>query len=156
MPGLQGDEALRKRLRAIGDTRVVLGKVALLGVAEAKRLVPRKTGNLGRTIRVGTVTDTSAQVVAGGTQQVGYARYVEEGTGIHGPRGKRIHPKRARALRWKAGGSRATGRGPGSSYVFAASVSGRKATPFLLPGVRRAAERAGLRDAVIKLWNDAA
>jgi hypothetical protein len=153
---LQGDEALRRRLAAIGDTKVLLGKVALLGVAEAKKLVPRATGNLGRTIRVGTVTDKSAQVVAGGTSSVGYARYVEEGTGIHGPRKRRITPRRARMLSWVAGGSRRTGRGPGARRIFAKSVAGRKATPYLVPGVQRAVERAGVRDTIVKLWNDAA
>ena len=153
---LQGDEALRRRLAAIGDTKVLLGKVALLGVAEAKKLVPRATSNLGRTIRVGTVTDKSAQVVAGGTSSVGYARYVEEGTGIHGPRKRRITPRRARMLSWVAGGSRLTGRGPGARRIFAKSVAGRKATPYLVPGVKRAVERAGVRDTIVKLWNDAA
>lgn len=156
MPGLQGDEALRARLRAISDGRQLLGQVALLGVQEAKRIVPVKTRNLSRTIRVGTVTETSAQVVAGGTLQVGYARYVEEGTGLFGPKKRRIFPKRARVLAWKGGGTRLTGRGPGSSWHFARSVKGREATPYLVPGVKRAVERAGLKDAVVKLWNDAA
>lgn len=155
MPGLQGDEALRARLKAIGDTRIMLGQVALLGVKEAKGLVPRRTGNLGRSIRVGKVTDTTAQVVAGGTSSVGYARYVEEGTGLYGPKKSRIYPKRARALRWKAGGSRVTGRGAGSRFIYATSVSGRKATPFLRPGVERAAAKAGV-DVIVELWNDAA
>jgi hypothetical protein len=181
---LQGDEALRRRLAAIGDTKVLLGKVALLGVAEAKKLVPRATSNLGRTIRVGTVTDKSAQVVAGGTSSVGYARYVEEGTGLYGPRKRRITPKNGKVLSWKrrgsasstmniggfavsasAGSSRAgsisgvsTGaaRPKARSRVFARSVRGRKATPYLVPGVKRAVERAGVRDTIVKLWNDAA
>ncbi len=152
---LTGDDALRRRLKALTG-RELLGQVALLGVAEAKRLVPRKTGNLGRTIRLGTVTDTSAQVVAGGTSQVGYARYVEEGTGIHGPRKRRIVPRQAKVLSWVGGGSRLTGKGKGSTRRFARSVAGRKATPYLVPGVKRALHRAGLRDVVVALWNDAA
>jgi len=156
MPGLTGDDALRKRLRAITDGRVLLGQVALLSVAEAKKIVPVQTRNLSRTIRVGTVSETSAQVLAGGTANVGYARYVEEGTGLYGLRKRRIVPRRAKVLAWKAGGSRLTGRGKGSGWVFARSVAGRKATPYLVPGVQRAVARAGLRDIVIKAWNGAA
>lgn len=155
MAKLQGDDALRKRLKAIGDTHTLLQQVALLGVAEAKKLAPVRTGNLRRTIRLGTVTDTTASIIAGGTAGVGYALYVEEGTGLYGKRHQRIYPKRARALAWRAGGSRATGRGRGSGMVFAASVSGRKATPYLVPGVKRAAQRARV-DVIIKAWNSAA
>jgi hypothetical protein len=153
---LQGDEELRARLAAIGDRKMLLQKVALLGVAEAKKLVPRRTSNLSRTIRVERVTETNARVIAGGTSQVGYARYVEEGTGIHGPRKRRITPRRAKMLSWVGGGSRLTGRGSGSRRIFAKSVAGRKATPYLVPGVKRAVERAGLREAIVKAWNDAA
>lgn len=158
MPGLQGDEALRRRLRAIQDTRQLLGQVALMGVGEAKKIARRdftKTGNLERSIRLGTVTERSAQVVAGGTKQVGYARYVEEGTGIHGSRKRRIVPRRAKALSWVAGGSRLTGKGKGSRRIFARSVAGRKATPYLVPGVRIAVKRAGV-DVIVKAWNSAA
>jgi hypothetical protein len=145
MPGLTGDEALRKRLHAIADTHELLAQVALLGVAEAKKLVPHVTRNLSRTIRVGQVTAKSARVLAGGTSRVGYARYVEEGTGIHGPRGRRITPRKARVLSWKTKGKR----------FFAASVAGRKATPYLVPGVEKAAKRAGV-DVIVKAWNEAA
>jgi len=64
---LKGVPDLQKRLAAVGDTRVILREIAVEGVAEAKRLVPRRTGNLGRTIRVGRLTAKSAEVVAGGS-----------------------------------------------------------------------------------------
>lgn len=153
---VEGDEALRRRFKAIADTKQVLEKVALLGVAEAKKLVPRQTDNLGRTIRVGTVSETSAQVVAGGTANVGYARYVEQGTGLYGPRNRRIVPKHAKVLSWVGGGSRLTGRGTGSRRIFARSVKGRKATPYLVPGVKKAVSRAGLTDTIVTAWNEAA
>lgn len=153
---VQGDEALRRRFKAIKDTKQLLGKVSLLGVAEAKKLVPRRTSNLGRTIRVGTVTATSAQIIAGGTAAVGYALYVERGTGIYGPKRRKIVPRSKKVLRWKGGGSRVTGRGKGSSYIYARSVKGRKATPYLVPGVKKAVSRAGLGDVVVTAWNDAA
>lgn len=143
---LKGDDELRARLRAIGEPKELLGKVALLGVAEAKKLAPVATGNLRRTIRVGTVTAKSANVLAGGTAQVGYAYYVETGTGIYGPNGKPIRPKRARMLSWKTKGGR----------VFAKSVRGRKATPYLVPGVRAALRKVGLKGIVVDAWNRAA
>lgn len=155
---LTGDDALRRRLKAIGDTKVLLGQVALLGVREAKLIARRdftKTAQLERSIRVGTVTKTSAQVVAGGTSNVGYARYVEEGTGLYGPRKRKIVPKRAKVLSWVGGGSRLTGRGKGSRRFFAQSVKGRPATPYLQPGVEKGAKRAGV-DVIVKLWNSAA
>ena len=165
MPGLTGDEALRRRLNAIKDTSELLTKVALLGVAEAKKLVPVKTRNLSRTIRVGKVTEKSAQVIAGGTSNVGYARYVEEGTGIYGPRKRRIVPVNAKALRWiggPAGSLRLSGAarkgkaGAGAGPIFARSVAGRRATPFFLPGVRTAIGKAGLGDIITTNWNEAA
>jgi len=159
MTALKGDDALRKRLRAIGDTRKLLGTVALLGVSEAKKIARKdftKTANLERSIRLGTVTEKSAQIVAGGTSGVGYARYVEEGTGLYGPRKRKIVPKRGKLLAWKGGGSRLTGRGPGASWRFARSVRGRKATPYLVPGAKKAIEKSGVADAITAAWNDAA
>ena len=36
---------------------------------------------------------------------VNYAQYHQGGTGVHGPKGTRIKPKKARALRFEAGGN---------------------------------------------------
>jgi hypothetical protein len=153
---IDGIKALRRRLAAIDEPRDLLRTIALQGVREAKVLSPVATGNLRRTIRVGTVTARSAQVIAGGTTKVGYARYVEVGTGIYGPRRRRIVPRQAKMLSWVAGGSRATGKGKGSGRIFARSVRGRPATPYLVPGILRAIRKAGIRDAVVNAWNDAA
>src|SRR6185436_15256768 len=92
---LKGSKQLKARLDAIGDTRKLLGRIALAGVAESKRIVPRRTGNLGRTIRLGAVTPKSAEVLAGGRLNVGYAAAVEFGT-----RPRTIVPRRARVLAW--------------------------------------------------------
>lgn len=153
---IKGEPQLRRRLAAISDTHKLLGTVALLGVSEAQHIVPVRTGNLRRTIRLGRVTDTSAQVIAGGSRSVGYARYVEQGTGLYGPKHARITPKHAKLLSWVGGGSRLTGRGKGSRRVFARSVAGRKATPYLLPGVKAALAKSGLADGIVAAWNSAA
>ena len=151
---IEGIEALRRRLKAVGDNKTALGLIATQGVAEAKQLVPRKTGNLGRTIRVGTVTSSSAQVLAGGTANVGYALYVELGTKPH-----TIVPRRARVLAW--GGGRTLGgrlRKGSRATNFARKVNhpGTKPHPYLVPGVQRALRKAGLKKAIVQAWDKAA
>lgn len=54
--------------------------------------------------------------------------FVLYGTGVHGPTGQRITPRRARALRFTVGGR----------IVFATSVAGQKPNNFLLEGLRAA------------------
>lgn len=154
MSSLSGDRQLRARLSAIGDTRKIMGIVALLGVREAKLLVPRRTGNLGRTIRVGRVTSKDAEVLAGGQNKVGYAAMVEYGTKPH-----KIVATRARALAW--GGPRTLGgrlRKGGKAGFFAKSVNhpGTKAHPYLRPGVLSALRKSGIRDGIVAAWNRAA
>lgn len=151
---IDGVKELRRRLDAVSSNKGALRIVATQGVAEAKRLVPRRTGNLGRTIRVGTVTDTSATVVAGGTANVGYALYVEQGTQPH-----EIVPRNAKVLAW--GGARTLAgrsrRGSGPTR-FARRVRhpGTKPHPYLVPGVRLALRKSGLGKAIVKAWDRAA
>lgn len=150
-----GIKQLRARLDAVKTNKGVLRLVAQQGVKEAKLIVPRKTANLARTIRVGTVTDTSATVVAGGTTEVGYAIYVERGTRPHVIRSRPGGP----SLAW--GGKRTlSGRSRKGSKPthFARSVRhpGTRARPYLVPGVRRALRQAGLRKAIVKAWDEAA
>ena len=151
---IDGIKALRARLDAVGSNKGALRIIATQGVAEAKRIVPRQTGNLGRTIRVGTVSDTSATVVAGGTAQVGYAMYVEQGTRAHD-----IVPRRAKVLAW--GGARTKGgrlRKGSSPTRFARRVRhpGTRPHPYLVPGIRAALKKAGLKKAIINAWDKAA
>ena len=172
MSEMQGYGALIKRLNAVGSTQAaskLMGKIALAAVREQKLLVPRKTGNLGRTIHVGAVTATTAQTVA----SANYAAYVEYGTGLYGPYHHRIVPVHAKALRWAVGqggaggpelrltGSRRTRKGQAlGAWAFARSVKGAHAQPYMVPGARRAIEASPLKDSVgaslISAWNDAA
>lgn len=55
---------------------------------------------------------------------VQYAYWIHEGTGVFGPRRRRIYPKQARYLRWRA---RGTGK-----YVYRKSVAGIKPNRFLV------------------------
>lgn len=154
MADVQGVPQLQARLRAISPQQNggrIMQRLAIATVAEAKRLVPRKTGNLGRSIHVASVTPTEARVTA----SAAYAAYVEEGTRPH-----EITPKARKALRFAAtaAGRRLSGTPrKGADVVFAKRVHhpGTKAQPFLLPGAQKAVQSAGLASQIVKDWNDA-
>lgn len=151
---LEGADELQARLAAISDTRQMVGRIALRAVAEAKILVPRRTGNLGRTIRLGKVDADSAEVLAGGKLKVGYAAAVEFETKPH-----IIRPRRRKALAW--GGSRtlAGGLRKGARPEFFARLvrhPGTRAKPYLVPGIRKALQVAGLKVQIVDAWNRAA
>lgn len=99
--------------------------------AQAKRLAPvGKTGRLRSTITTEMVTDAGLPVARIGTN-VDYAEAVHDGTGIYGPKGAPIRPKRKRVLRFTPSGA--------SKPVFARQVKGAKPNPFLkdaLPAAR--------------------
>ena len=161
MSNVQGMDALIHRLNAIGDTRAILHALQLSVVHEAQALVPRKTGHLFRTIQPGFLARTEASVVV----TAPYGRWVEEGTGLYGPRKRRIVPTHAKALAWKTGGpsklrlsgrSRVVGGKSLAGMAFARSTKGMQARPYLLPGAKRAVSKSGLANVVIKEWNGAA
>ena len=66
-----------------------------------------------------------------------YALYVHEGTGIYGPRGAPIRPKRGRYLVFEARNARTTPRGRGN-LVFARQVRGQRPQRFLLNALKAA------------------
>lgn len=71
----------------------------------------KRTGTLGKSI---TFTEpqfrASEASIEVGTN-LHYAPYVEEGTGIYGPKGRPITPKAAKVLAWKSAGKPMTGKG---------------------------------------------
>lgn len=154
---IKGLDAYFRRINAVtGPTtrHQLLGLLGLTGVAEAKKLVHRRTGNLGRTIRLGPIGNDSVEILAGGTTTVGYAAWVEFGTRPHD-----IVPKRAKALAW--GGKRTlSGRLASGSKptMFARRVHhpGTRAYPYLVPGAKAALEKAGLSEVIVQAWNQAA
>lgn len=158
---VQGMPQLKRRLAALGKTEQDMRAVQLRLIAEAKRKVPRKTGNLGRSIVPGYLRKDSASVEV----RANYARYVEEGTGLYGPRKRRIVPKNAKALRWTGGGpskvrlsgrSRTRGGQALGGAIFAKSVRGRRATPFLKPAIEKVAKDTGIIAELVGRWNEAA
>ncbi len=154
---VRGADLLKKRLDALaagGKRREMMTMLGHAAVDEAKQLVPRKTGNLGRTIRAEDATEKSVRVIAGGTREVGYAAYVEKGTGPHV-----IVPRKARVLAW-GGARRLSGnlRSGSKPEFFAMKVNhpGTRPRPYLVPGAQKAMQRGGLKESVIEIWNEAA
>ena len=169
---LEGVTPLQRRLQALASgeyTRPTLGAFGLLAVQRAKGHVPRKTGNLDRTIRVGDidVPGRTVKVVAGGTgrrganqygvhtrSSVGYASHVEYGTGPHV-----ILPRNRKALAW-GGPRRLSGslRKGAKATSFARRVNhpGTRARPYLRPGAVEALREVGLSGHVVTVWNEAA
>ena len=89
------------------------------GVGGPKRI---DTGRLRASIATVLVTRNGAPAVLVGTN-VNYAKFVHDGTGVHGPLHRPIRPKRARFLRFRPKGSR--------RFVYARQVQGMVANPFL-------------------------
>jgi hypothetical protein len=146
---IKGLVQLRSRFEAIKPNPTLMRNLALTAVAEQKRLVPRKTGNLGRSIGIGRVSATYAETKA----TANYAAFVEQGTRAH-----TIVPRNRKALRWPTTGSATLAGGvkSGGSAIFAKRVNhpGTRAQPFMVPGAKKAVESIGA--AIVKLWNDAA
>lgn len=149
---VKGAKELNRRLKAIGETpHDALRKIQLDAVANAKRAVPRKTGNLGRSIAPGGLSNDYAIVRA----RANYAAYVEFGTKAHD-----IKPRTKKVLAWPAaGGARLSGSPKrGAKMIFARKVHhpGTKPQPFLVPGAEKAISDNLGADVVIKAWNRAA
>lgn len=155
MGSLEGERQLQARLTAIGDVDGRFGsrtvrRWQIKTVAYAKRTVPRRTGNLGRSIQPGPITGDSGTVVA----QARYAAYVEHGTRAH-----IIQPRDARVLAW--GGSRTlagnlrSGSAP-THFAMFVRHPGTRAQPFLRPAAERAMGELELGGDIVVAWNGAA
>lgn len=111
------------RASALDAARKDLPRRAAKVQREARRLAPKRTGDLRRSIDV-LLYETSAGPVARIGSDSKVARWQHEGTGIYGPTGRPIRPVRARVLRFKPKGAR--------KFVYAAQVRGVKPTRFLV------------------------
>lgn len=157
--GLKGADDLMARFEALRDgtaSRAVLGRFGLLAVQRAQERVPRKTGNLFRTIRVAEVDEQQqrVRVTAGGTRDVGYAADVEFGTRPHV-----IVPRTRKALAWggarRLSGSLRKGAKP-TNFARRVNHPGTRPRPYLRPGAEQALREVGLSDVVVSVWNEAA
>ncbi len=152
---ISGIPQLQRRLKAISEQEQLLRQLQLATIAEAKALVPRRTGDLARSIIPGPRTRTFAEVIA----QKHYAPFVEFGTRAH-----TIRPKKAGVLAWPADskGRRLSGRPSAKTtrsgafrYAKVVRHPGTKPQPFLLPAGEKALRDVGIQS-IIKPWNDAA
>jgi hypothetical protein len=151
---LSGGPQLEHRLAAISRApgRTIGQKWALLTTRYAKLDVARKTGNTGRSIHPGPISETAASVIAGGASE-----FLEFGTKPH-----EILPRRRKALRFAAAGSgapRLSGRPrKGQAVTFAKRVRhpGTRPQPFLGPAARRALKESGIEGSIVEEWNGAA
>lgn len=102
---LRGQNGFPRRVRS----GRLLGNVRVLGTTTLKR-------PFTHTVWIGTT--------------LSYGRYVQRGTGIYGPRGQRIVPRRAQALRfhWDRTGQ----------IEFFRSVRGMRPNPFLTDALQAA------------------
>lgn len=150
---IKGIPQLQRRLKAVDAVsgRPLLRTIQLDATANAKHLVRRKTGRLGRSIAPGGLTDTYTIVKA----TAGYAAYVELGTRPHVIRARPGH-----VLAWPAKGqARLSGSARrGAQMIFARKVNhpGTKPYPFLVPGAKKAIEDNLGAQVIITTWNRAA
>lgn len=95
--------------------------------AAARRRINSRTGNLSRSIEVSIVIVNRTAGARIGTDLY-YARFVHDGTGIHGPSRRPIKPTRKKALAFSASGG----------FAVVASSSGQRGTHFLRNALRAA------------------
>ena len=151
-----GDKELLRRieaLRSAGQNRKMMGTLGGAVAERAKIKVPRKTGNLGRSIEVTQVTDDRVQIAA----RANYAAAVELGSKAH-----RIDVRRRKALRWAAGagGARLSGsprRGAAVNFAKYVNHPGSKGQPYLRPAAEEVLRSSRIVPKSIETrWNGAA
>lgn len=99
---------------------------------EAKRLVDRDTGRGAASIDHVLII-RNGRVVGIVGSDLEYLAYRHRGTGIYGPHASRIRPVSAKALKFlPKRGSPSRGRPRRGAFVFAKSVAGAPANPFLV------------------------
>lgn len=118
----QAKDLLRRGLKVQARARVLLGGAG----GHPQRIA---TGQLRSSVGVQLRSLAGAPIVRIGSG-VKHARWVHDGTGIYGPRRRKITPKRSRVLVFEV---------RGGDLVFARSVKGMKKNEFLkdaLPAAR--------------------
>lgn len=161
MGSLQGYDGVVARINAVTaplPRQRICQRWQVATIRGAKLRVPRRTGNLGRSIHAGTVTETGAQVVA----SADHASYVELGTRAHDiqPKAGRIGRNgRPAALAWggarRLSGSLRSGASP-TSFARRVHHPGTAPHPFLRPAAEEALTSENLTDEFIVAWNNAA
>lgn len=118
------DRLLRSRGGAVAQA---VNDVAERTARAARSRAPVDSGRLRNSIRVRSHA-TASQFKAWVYTNVEYSVYVHEGTGIYGPRGRPIRPRRGRFLAWEDPN--------GGGMIFAREVRGQRPQPYLLDALR--------------------
>lgn len=125
---LKGHE-LRRAVKLL-DLPVSVQEACLIAASlvverKAKELAPVDMGFLRQTIAALRKTSGSGTQIETAVQaREPYSAYVEIGTGIYGPKARPITPKKGKFLVFQT---------KDGKTIFAKSVKGRKATPYLAP-----------------------
>jgi hypothetical protein len=82
---------------------------------------PKRSGDTSRSFRSDVTVRPNRRVVGRVYSDDPVVTYLEKGTGLYGPRGRRIVPRNARALRFEVGGQ----------VIFRRSVRGMRPQPFM-------------------------
>lgn len=132
------DEAAIQRLlnSPDGDVAREVRRVADRTANYARGMAPVDEGPLRASIRV-EMRYSNREVKAWVYTPLEYGLYVHEGTGIYGPKGQPIRPRRGRYLVFEARNARTTPRG-GGNLVFARQVRGQRPNRFLLNALKAA------------------
>lgn len=120
-----------------GEVATYIRRIAEATRSLAVAKAPVDNGPLRASLRV-RMEYSGTQVKAWVYSNLEYALYVHEGTGVYGPKGQPIRPKRAQYLRFEARNPRTTAPGRGN-IVFARQVKGARPNRFLLEALRQAA-----------------
>jgi hypothetical protein len=154
MAELEGFRQVMARFEAIRSPRASTDRMKLLAVAanREQRILTqpnKKTGITQNSIGYSSLSATSVT-----TQAAGAAIWLERGTKPH-----IIRPRVAKVLAW-GGARRLSGalRKGARAEFFARIVHhpGSRAFPFMLPGARKALEKAGIVESIVDDWNRAA
>jgi Bacteriophage HK97-gp10, putative tail-component len=158
---IQGYADLQARFKRLGQVdKPLLKMLGTAGVREAEARVPRKTGNLWRSISSQVEGSFSVRLTA----HANYAADVEHGTKPH-----IIKPRNGGVLAWPASAAGRRLSGSARSGMFKGKVSaaklggwayarvvhhpGTKPHPYLLPGAKAAIEGSGLAKEIVAVWN---
>ena len=124
--GVDRDALLRRLFAPGGPVERDLYRRAIRVQTRARQILRSAgridTGRLVNSITIEMVRRTGVPVARIGTN-VSYGRYIHDGTGIYGPRGRPIRPVRARFLVFTPKGQ--------TTPVFARQVRGVRPTPYL-------------------------
>ncbi len=162
-----GEVELQRRLHALQGTgeRTIITKIVTQTVGYFRKNMPRKTGLTAASTLPHVLSPTKATITGSPV-----AVWLDTGTGLYGPLHRKITPKAAQALRFYRGsfgsggslrlsGAPRKGKaGAGAQLVFARSVKGMHARPYINRSVQEASQKVGqeVGAAIVTAWNGAA